>query len=202
MKCTRPGKSSRYVGPVKGVQQPRCSFGTAPRPRGSPPDRLHLAPMPTSALPAGVPALPRCGEGYDTMVMLRLLFTSRKSRQSSSFSLTRRGTVRGRDPPPGLWGSPPGCGYPPHLISFWARSRRPCDRLWLAELRKSWRYTEQSCRFTVPTACSSLGRGTKGTRVWSVFSTKGTSPGAAGIPRHPVLTPGCSQARCGRRSCS
>lgn len=47
------------------------------------------------------------------MVMLRLLFTSRKSRQSSSFSLTRKGTVRGWDPLPGLWGSPPGVRVPP-----------------------------------------------------------------------------------------
>lgn len=69
--------------------------------------------MPASALPAGVPARPSRGEGYDTMVMLRLLFTSRKSRQSSSFSLPRRGVVRVRDPPLSLWGSPPGVWVPP-----------------------------------------------------------------------------------------
>lgn len=43
--------------------------------------------------------VPSHRDGYDTMVILRLLFTSRKSRQSSSFSLPRRSRVRGWDPP-------------------------------------------------------------------------------------------------------
>lgn len=84
------------------------------------------------------------------MVILRLLFTSRKSRQSSSFSLPRGSVVKGVDPPRAStseYGAAPcGCWPPPctHLMSFCTWARSPWDRLWLVKARKSWRYTEQS----------------------------------------------------------
>ena len=130
--------------------------------------------------------VPSRRDGYDTMVILRLLFTSRKSRQSSSFSLPRRGAVRGRDPPSpstaGCEAAPRGCRPPPctHLISFCARSRSPWDRLWLVEARKSWRYTEQSCRFMLATACSSLSQ-----EICTVPSLAPPSPVLQGQPHCP-----------------
>lgn len=51
-------------------------------------DRVpHLLPPRDTPLLGWVPS---CRDGYDTMVILRLLFTSRKSRQSRSFSLPRQ----------------------------------------------------------------------------------------------------------------
>lgn len=180
------------------------SLGEATFTHHTPPPVLGgQGPTPTPATPPPRdPSLPGWApsrrDGYDTIVILRLLFTSRKSRQSSSFSLPRRGTVRGRDPQsPGTEGCgaipqlPRGCRLPPrtHLISLWARSRSPWDRLWLAEARKSWRYTEQSCRFTLATACSSLSReDTDGTEFgpWAP-----SIAGTAMLPRGLGKVPAC-----------